>query len=150
MDVPSTETTAPVTTPELPGEDEVMAFVHGKRMEVLDIMMKKGLPEDPAEVKTIVSILKDMDSQAIGRKRIKTEEKQNNNQEQAAGLIAQLLNAAAGTNPFKVTGAKRPTPTLGKEIPEPVLVNNETSTALQQNSYDDFIARNQAQLHDPA
>ena len=134
-----------VLAPVLPDEDDVLAFTHATRLDVLKQMFtgsngQTKLPEDPADRKTIVSILKDMDGQALGRKRIKVEEKINSNQEQAAGLIAQVLNATAGHSAFRIQSrVPRAAPVLPDDIPNPVLVDGETETSTSSMNYEDFV-----------
>ena len=67
--------------PELPEENSILALTHQIRLDVLQSMFgtDSKLPEDPGDRKTIVSILKDMDAQALGRMRIKVDEKTNTN-----------------------------------------------------------------------
>lgn len=128
---------------ELPPDADILALTHGLRLNMLGQMFgpNNKLPEDPAVQKTMVGLLKDMDSGALTRMRIKVEEKQNNNQEQAAGLIAQLLNAAAGSSPFQIkTPINRQAPRLPDSVPDPVLVEGETGTSAVQMSYDTFVA----------
>lgn len=129
--------------PELPSEDAILAFTHGLRLKVIDEMFgKEGkLPEDPTDRKTIVSVLKDMDAQALGRKRIRVEEKLNSNQEQAAGLIAAVLNATAGHSAFRISkSVVRQIPVLPDNIPNPILVNGETETIAASLDYESFVA----------
>lgn len=140
-----TDQTAVAVVPELPDEDSILAFTHNARLEVLSKMMtgsngQRSLPEDPADRKTIVSVLKDMDAQSLGRKRIKVEEKLNNNQEQAAGLISAILNATAGHSAFRIQQrVPRAAPVLPDNIPNPILVEGETETATSGMNYEEFV-----------
>lgn len=128
--------------PELEPEDQILALTHNVRLQILDKMTAKGLPEDPADRKVIVSVLKDMDAAAMGRKRIKVEEKQNNDQSAAAALIAMMMNGSAGRNPFKLDQpmANREAPLLPDTIPEPETVEGEMATTATNTNYDDFMA----------
>lgn len=136
-----------LVAPELPPETDVLAYTHHMRVEVLRQMMtgsdgNSKLPEDPADRKTIVTVLKDMDGQALGRMRIKVEQQANNNQEAAASLIAQLLNATAGHSAFKVgKPVARPAPVLPSDIPAPVLVEGETETQAMPLNYEEFVTK---------
>lgn len=135
-----------VKAPALPNEDEVLAFTHEKRIEVLKMLMASGkLPEDPAEKKLVVTLLKDMDGAALGRKRIKVDEKVASSQTEAAGLIARVLQAAARANPYHVIDApSREVPVLGSEVPPPRVVEGEMAVVGgASESYETFVARTQ-------
>ena len=137
--------------PELPDENAQMALTHHLRLTVLQSMFgtDSKLPEDPGDRKTIVSILKDIDAQALGRMRIKVEEKANTNQEEAAGIIAQILAATGGHSPFKLaTPLNREAPMLPNDIPPPILVEGETSTVVSTTNFDEFMAKHGGNLHE--
>lgn len=131
--------------PVLEDEDAILAQTHAVRKQVVGLLFKDGqLPVEPDDRKLLMSTLKDMDSSALGRKRIKVEEKTNNNQEAAAGIIAQLLQQAAGKRSYQVdVPVDREIPTLGDDIPVPTLVDGETSTAYIQEDVNMFRNRMQ-------
>jgi hypothetical protein len=134
----------------LPNENEMFALTHQMRLRVLDDMFggaKNILPEDPADRKTIAGLLKDIDAQALGRMRIKVDEKANTSQEEAAGIIAQILAATGGHSPFKLAKPlNREAPVLPSDIPAPILVEGETSTIVSTTNFDDFMAKNGGNL----
>lgn len=129
--------------PVLPDEDTILAQTHHVRTIIVNELMPTGkLPADPDDRKLLLSTLKDMDSSSLGRKRIKVEEKANATQEQAAGVIAQLLQAAAGKRLSQAdVPVEREIPMLGNDIPDPSMIDGETSTAYIQESVDSFRAR---------
>lgn len=138
-----------VVKPALPDEDDVLAYTHQQRLHMLGQVLAQGkLPEDPSMAKVAVSLLKDMDAAALGRKRIKVDEKIADTQEQAAGVIAKVLGAAALHKPYRIADAKditpRPAPTLGSEIPPPRLVEGEMDEVTSHESYESFVARTDA------
>ena len=131
---------------ELPDEDSVLAFTHHHRKEMVGHLYKNNqLPVEPDDRKLLLSTLKDMDASALGRKRIKVEEQANNNQEQAAGMIAQLLQRATLNNnrPFQSDVPMKDIvpPQLGNEVPDPILVEGETDTIAVQGSVEEFMGR---------
>lgn len=132
--------------PQLPNEDEVLAFTHQQRLSMLGKVLKDGaVPEDPSMAKVAVSLLKDMDAMALGRKRIKADEKIADSQEAAAGLISRVLTAAAATRPYQLRNPSdviaRPAPQLGSEVPPPLLVEGETAVVSAPETYESFVAR---------
>lgn len=131
--------------PVLVDEDDILAYTHQQRLHMLSKVIVNGaLPEDPAAQKVAVSLLKDMDAAALGRKRIKVEEKIADNQEAAAAVIAKVLGASASAKPYQLNATDviaRPAPELGAEVPPPRLVEGETAVASTQDSFESFTAR---------
>lgn len=134
-----------VVNPVLPIEDEVLAFTHQQRLLMFRDVIKEGkVPEDPSMAKVAVSLLKDMDAAALGRKRIKVDEKIADTQSAAAGIIAHVLGAAAKAKPYRLDATdviSRPAPELGAEVPPPRLVEGETAVVSSQDCYESFMAR---------
>ncbi|EKD22611.1 MAG: hypothetical protein ACD_84C00038G0008 [uncultured bacterium] len=127
---------------KLVDEDQVFAYTHSKRKEVVEDLTKAGIPTDPDNVKVLLTALKDMDGQALGRKRIKVEERANSNQADAAALIAKVLAASHGTSPAAIIeGVFHRVPTLPDDIPEPMLIEGEICTVIVQQNIDDFLAK---------
>lgn len=127
-------------------EDADLEYVRAKRTELINISMKAISEEvDPKYIGLALSALADMDRASLGRKKIKVEEKATNNQEGAAAIICELLKRASGTNPFMVTdlnqAPRREIPTLGTEVPSPILVPGETGTDIVYDTCDDFRKR---------
>lgn len=129
--------------PVLEDEDSILAFTHSKRKVIVGELMKDNkLPVEPDDRKLLLGTLKDMDSAALGRKRIKVEEQANNNQEQAASIIAQMFAAASGRRPYQVAQpVERPVPMLGNEVPEPEVVDGEMDMVAAQGSVEEFMTR---------
>ena len=126
----------------LESEDNILAFAQATRKGIVKDLLKAGTPTDPDNVKIVLGALKDMDSQAIGRKRIKVEEKHNDIQAQSAAMIARVLAETNGGDCYKVIeGIAREIPTLPKHIPDPVLVEGETEEISKTNhTYETFTA----------
>ena len=103
-------------------------------------MTQHGIPGEAEDKKLLLQVLKDMDSQAINRKRIKVDEKSNANHEAAAAIIARVLNASRGNQQHVIDGTYREIPILPTSIPEPILVTGETDTVIIQRSYEEFVS----------
>ena len=123
-------------------DDQVLDFVQGKRREMVDKLTEQGVPTDKDGGYLLLSALKDMSTTALGKKRIKTDEKIGANQAAAAGLIAQVLSKTRTLKPYEVDGgvADRVAPELGGDLPTPELIPGEMDTNPPQLSYDTFMA----------
>jgi fructose-specific component phosphotransferase system IIB-like protein len=138
-------------SPELESEDSILAETHVHRKKIFQKITtaENGefrLPEDPAMVKAAISVLKDMDTAALGRKRIKVEEKAADLQGAASGIIAQVLQAAAAQKGLYRTDqpVAREVPALGSEVPTPPMVEGETAVVGgASETYETFLARQQ-------
>lgn len=128
-------------------EDQDLQFAQGVRKKLVGDLTKTGMPQDKESRMILLQALDGMDRSALGRKRIKVEEDAGKNQAQFSGVIADLLrqqNPNAAVIASQASGAvSRPAPVLGSEVPDPILVEGETSTANSQLTYDSFISKMQ-------
>ena len=127
---------------QIVNDDEVLDFTHSKRVWLLDQLTANGtkLPEDVKETKIVAQLLDGMDKQALGKKRIRLDEKVVDTQAGAAAIMANILSMAAGQKPFIVQNAvAREVPVLGSDVPAPVLVEGEISTAPYVQDFDTFM-----------
>ena len=132
---------------KLPDEDQVLAYTHNKRKIIVDTLMTKGVPEDVGTAKVLIATLDGMDKSALTRKKIKVEERANVHVEQAATIIAKILTMGAATNAFKTAEpVERVIPTLPTEIPDPVLVDGETSVVGSNHTFETFMAANSREV----
>lgn len=139
-----TADTLPPMAEVLESEDQILAFTHTKRKQIVSLLLKDNkLPDDVDQQRLVLTTLKDMDSAALTRKRIKVDEKANDNTAEAASLIARVLErvSPSKTHTAKSDVSSEP-PVLGKEVADPVLVQDETATALAQGNYENFMAEN--------
>ena len=125
---------------EIDTEDSILDYVHQKRKFIVDELTKSGVSSDPEMIKITLSALKDMDSQALGKKRIKADERTGDNQAAAAALIAQILIATKSNNPtntyIDINSVSR---CLPDSVPMPVIVDGETSLEQSRQSYEEFM-----------
>lgn len=126
--------------PELPSEDSILAFVHHQRTKLVKEMCKDGkMPGDTKDRVVLLAALKDMSSDALGRKKIQSDEKVG--MSAASGLIAKLLTATPNDAKQGVTSPTFQPPVLSSDVPPPELVEGETETNAPQQSYDAFVAK---------
>lgn len=120
-------------------EEVTFAFTQAKRREIVAGLMENGqLPKDQKDVALVLSTLKDMDSQAIGRKRIKVEEKNNDVQAGAAVLIAKVLSETHGMQMMPRNIIRESLPEL-PELPEIEVVPGEMDQNPGQLDFDSFM-----------
>ena len=127
--------------PELPSEEQMMALVHHKRMHVVNYLCKdaQSVPGDPENIKVLLTVLKDIDSNALTRKRIKSDERSNDIQSQSAELIAKILASSNNRNAGVTISMPYSVPTLPKTISDPVLVPGEADIGATDITYETFI-----------
>lgn len=135
---------------EVVNDDQVLDYTQGIRRQLIGHLTKDGkMPADLKEQSMLLQTLDGMDRVALGRKRIKVEEKANNNQAAMAGLVAHMLTNVrrgrglnADGTPIAAAGSApaRSAPVLSDSIPEPVLVPGETSAAPMRMSWEDFTS----------
>jgi hypothetical protein len=125
----------------LPAEDELLSLSCKIRFDIIKSLTSSGIPQDPDNVKVLLSALKDMDSQAISRKRIKVEEKVSDNQEKAASIIAHILsNTHSSQFIDSNVNSSRAIPILPSNIIDIEILPGETEVDAPQQDYDSFMA----------
>lgn len=129
-------------------DDQALAYTQGLRKQIISTLTKGGtqLPvADRAQMQIILQAADGLDRAALGNKRIKVEEQANKTQEQAAGVIAELLQKVTSHKPFEVIDAEarvvREVPMLPAEVPPPRLVEGETATVAPQQDYETFTSQ---------
>jgi hypothetical protein len=125
--------------PPLPSEDSILAFVHHERTKLVKDMCKQGMPQDPKDRVVLLAALKDMSTDALGRKKIQSDEKVGMGQ--ASALISKLLTATPNDAKQGILPANSAPPELGPEVPPPELVEGETDQHAPQQSYESFVAK---------
>lgn len=127
----------------LDAEDNILGYTHSVRKGIVVALMPNGqLPSDPANTKIVLAALDGMDRSALTRKRIKTDEKKIDSDAAAAELISKVLIAAGSSgNKRNLPITQRALPVLGTDVPEPLLVEGETSTNAPVQNYDSFVSK---------
>jgi len=118
-----------------------------QRKSFIQLLMPDGkLPEDPKDKALILKALDGNDKVALGRMRIKADDRASAGQEQVARLLAHVLQSVSGQkNPYLVDVNERPTgagvgmiPTVPDHLVGINLVDGETSVNPRQLSYQEF------------
>jgi hypothetical protein len=123
-------------------DDEVLDYTQGVLRSLTEDILKKGIAEvGEDERKLLIVALKDQAMTAVQRKRIKVEQQAVNNQETAAGLIADLLKDRDAIRMFQAKDVTpRSAPKLGSEYADPVLVPGVTDINPPQLDVNSFMA----------
>jgi len=126
-------------------DDAVLDYTQGVLRDLAEDILKKGMAEVGDDDKKVLLVaLRDMAGTAIGRKRIKVEERVADTAEGTAGLIAQILHDSTLMNHFRAD-PKDITPrakvVLGSDIPEPTFLPGEMDIQTAQQDVDSFMAR---------
>lgn len=126
--------------------NETLAFTDAKRREMIRQMEELSggkLPSDPKEANLYLKALSDMDSAALTHTRVKTEEKQANNDAQVAQVMRDVSRRLNGVNPFMVEApVGRPAPELPKEIEGEIQVDAaQTESGVVQETVEEFNRR---------
>jgi hypothetical protein len=125
-------------------DEQILEYTQGIRKQIVTELVKKNENlQDPDCINTISKVLDGMDRQALGKMKIRVEEKQATNQEGMAANIAELLRqmGSNGHNFQAPVPVPREVPALGSDVPDPVLVDGETATNPAQQDFDSFHAQ---------
>jgi len=130
-------------------EDETLAYTQDLRQRLVKQMTRDGqaMPSDPKEQYALLTALKDMDSQALGIKKIGAKERTGNADRLVQQALVALLGRMGSTSPFEakepIEGtAVRVAPELDtRDLPELTLAPGETDTGIATEGYAEFMAR---------
>lgn len=126
-------------------DDAVLDYTQGVLRDLAEDILKAGMDKVGEDDKKLLLVaLRDMAGTAMGRKRIKVEERAVDNAEAAAGLIAEILHSSELTAHF-MRDPKDITPrakvVLGSEVPEPTFLPGEMDVNSVQQDVDSFMKR---------
>lgn len=135
-------------------EERALAYTQGKRKALVEqLLPDSSKPSDPKDTQLALQALSDMDRVSLGKMRLHIEEKAIHDNAAQRDLIAKVLDAGGNRirQRFKEgdvldaedIAAQRPVPSLGTEVPPPVLVEGETSVGSSVESLDQFMTRAQ-------
>jgi hypothetical protein len=126
-------------------EDQVLNFTQRKRQQIVTQMMgaegEKLKDLERGDKMVLLQALDGMDRSALGKKRLKTDEKTAASAQAAAALIAQVLTAPGINHAGRGDAPRAAIPTLPTDIPDPQLVPGEIATDAPQMDVDTFMAQ---------
>ena len=132
---------------EVDGKDydptQDLLYTRGARGQIIKAIAGKGLSQDPKELQLLLSVLKDMDSSALGQMRIKSDEKGQDLQSQHQAMVRAFLSEASGfTAPLRKAGdeASAP-PSLGDDVATRDFVPGELTQGTINSTFEEFVAR---------
>lgn len=127
-----------MSQPAIEQDDIDLNYVRQKRIGLVDMITKEGIPDDSEKQQIMLKALSDMSKDAIAKKRIKSEEKIANGNSANTAMVAAFL---ARYNP----NASRTTEVVGVipnvELPKPDLVEGETDIKGTGESFVSFTTR---------
>lgn len=142
-------TAAPIVVQVIEGEDNVLTYTQKKRQQLVTQLMGENGEKlqnlEKGDKMVVLAALDGMDRAALGRKRLKTDEKIGASQAQAAAIIAQVLQAPGAMHAGMVIDGQiqqaRPVPQLPTSLPEPEVVPGEMDSDAAQMDFDTFMAQ---------
>lgn len=105
-------------------DDAALEYTQGIRKRLVEDIVSAGMPTAEDNRKILLQTLKDIDSNALGKKKIKADEKATQGLQGMSSLVAEMLTkvATSGTG----ISVDRELPVLGADVPDPILVPGET------------------------
>jgi len=141
----------PINVPaKFESDDAVLDFTLDVRRTMVAEFTRGGLPiNDKDQMVMLQETLRGLDSVAIGRKRIKVEEKSNADLNESRQAIAELLRqqAAHRQRGTLIEGETVPTaviPVLDESIPRPTVVDGELEVGAKPMNYESFMQAQRA------
>lgn len=141
----------PSSTPAFESDDAAIAYAQSVRRGIVDVVTKNGtqFPVDPEQAQLVLAAVNGISNTALGNKRIASEDKNAQVAAKAAFAIAELTSKLGGSHSFKrapvtVEGEHTP-PSLGPEVPRPVILDGELDSGVKQEDVTSFMQRVQSQ-----
>lgn len=123
--------------------DNDLEYVRRKRVEVIEKLTEKGIPDDNESVSLLLGALNDMDRTSIGKKRIKVEADSIAINKQASELIASIYSQPnskrIGFEDIDVVAVD--IPSVEGKLPTVELLPGEMAVGAVQVDYDGFMKR---------
>lgn len=125
----------------LKADDAVLDFTQGIRRQMVTALMPEGkVPTDKEGAQILLGTLNDMDRQVVNLKRIKVDEKANDNTAMANAIIADVINRVGGQKIFEVEGSSRDIPVIeGSLIEDVTVVPGELADTDKDTTFDSFM-----------
>lgn len=125
----------------IPDEIKDLSFVREKRKELIRDMTAEGLPKDKGDRMVLLTALSDMDRAALTKLRIKSDDKKNEQNAQAASIIAKLLTSVSPANiaqDIPDNAVARP-PTYEGSVEGSAFIDGQTAIGTHNTTYEEFV-----------
>lgn len=125
-------------------DDNDLSFVREKRKMIINHYLDQGIDKlaDVKEVALVVTLLNDMDRTALGKKRLKTDDKKNNNSAAAIDLISKIFTEKNVKDIMPEDAvAKLVAPELEMTLDNVTTVEGEMDTNAPVEDYESFMNR---------
>lgn len=122
-------------------DERRLNLTQNTRERIVSSLLKDNkIPEDKEDRQFLMAALDGLDRTTLGKARIKTDSQANKNNQETAGMVAQLLaKVTPGLIKAQQEPSQRAAPVLSGEF-EVVLVEGETTVGSNEVNYDTFIA----------
>lgn len=123
-------------------DERRLNLTQSTRENIVSQIMKDGkIPEDKEDRQFLMAALDGLDRTTLGKARIKTDSQANKNNQETAGLVAQLLSKVVpGAIQKTQQVVQRNAPVLDGQY-EILTVSGETDIGSEELTYDTFMAK---------
>ena len=125
-------------------DDNDLSFVREKRKQIINHYLDQGIDKlnDIKEVALVATLLNDMDRTALSKKRLKTDDKKNNNSAAAIDLISKIFTEKNVKDIVPEDAvAKLVAPELEVTLDNVEIVEGEMDTNASMEDYESFMNR---------
>ena len=123
-------------------EEEDLDYARSLRKAFIASMVKdRAAPDDRGDKAILLTALKDIDSAALSRMRIKADEKIGQDGAENAAMIAEVLKQVSSKMGISPVPVKRDKPvSLPQDIPDPDIKPGETEIGNTNSNFNDFMS----------
>lgn len=122
-------------------DDETLDYTQVMRRKLIDDMTKGNkMPEDTKDRMTFLAALDGMDRNALGKKKIKVDDKQATANSDTAAIIAEIYKKL-GPKSLDNFSEENIIPQLPSGIEEPAIDDGEMVIGTQSDGYEEFSAK---------
>ena len=124
-------------------EDQELAYTRSLRRRFIETLTNNGVsfPTDPEGIEAFTKLLADVDKQALTLKKLKIQQEVNQQNGDAAALVAQMLTKITGLKMQKEPDQNIDAPELPESVGEVALSNGLTDKDPGSETFAEFSAR---------
>ena len=124
-------------------EDQELAYTRSLRRKFIGTLTNNGVdfPTDPEAIEAFTKLLADVDKQALSLKKLKLQQEVNQQNGDAAALVAQMLVKITGLKMQNVADQSIDAPELPETVGETVVTEGLTDKDPGSETFAEFSAR---------
>lgn len=125
-------------------QDELadLEYTKSVRKRIVTKLTEKDIPGDTDELRILLTTLTDLDRAALGKMKIKSDDKNGAANANAQAVVAALLMKVDPSKVALMGRTERPIPTLGNDVEKPSIIEGEIAIGTQTGTYEDFASKN--------